>query len=91
MPIYRKKPVEIEAERCSVLLNAASSDWEALPGWAAAAYELGELVFAAHGVYVKTLEGTMFCDRESMLIRGVQGELYPCKPDIFAATYDLVT
>ena len=89
MPIYRKKPVEIEAERCSVLLKAASSDWEALPGWAAAAYDLGEPVFAAHGVYVKPTAGPMFCDRGSMLIRGVQGELYPCKSDIFAATYEL--
>lgn len=39
---------------------------------------------------VATLEGTMRFDRGDMLITGVKGEMYPCKPDIFAATYDAV-
>lgn len=44
------------------------------------------------GVYgqIKTLEGTMTCIVGDWIIRGVKGELYPCKPDIFAATYDAV-
>lgn len=37
---------------------------------------------------VETLEGTMTADLGDWIIRGVQGELYPCKPDIFAATYE---
>lgn len=39
---------------------------------------------------VPTLEGTMRFDRGDMLITGIKGEIYPCKPDIFAMTYDIV-
>ena len=39
---------------------------------------------------VPTLEGSMRFNRGDMLITGVAGEIYPCKPDIFAATYELV-
>jgi hypothetical protein len=37
---------------------------------------------------IVTLEGTMVADQGDWIIRGVKGEFYPCKPDIFAATYD---
>ncbi len=37
---------------------------------------------------IKTLEGDMRADMDDWIIRGVMGELYPCKPDIFAATYE---
>ncbi len=39
-------------------------------------------------ITIKTLEGTMRADVGDWIIRGVKGELYPCKPDIFAATYE---
>ena len=39
---------------------------------------------------VKTLEGTMTCDTGDYLIIGVEGEKYPCKPSVFAATYEEV-
>ena len=39
---------------------------------------------------IETLEGTMKADKGDFIIRGVQGELYPCKPDIFYATYEKV-
>jgi len=39
---------------------------------------------------VKTLEGTMHANPEDWIIRGVTGELYPCKPDIFGRTYEHV-
>lgn len=39
---------------------------------------------------IPTLEGTMRMDRGDMLITGVAGEIYPCKPDIFSATYEAV-
>jgi hypothetical protein len=41
-------------------------------------------------VVIPTLEGEMRASVGDWIIRGVQGELYPCKPDIFAATYDVV-
>ena len=37
---------------------------------------------------IETLEGDMRADVGDYVIRGVKGEIYPCKPDIFAATYD---
>jgi hypothetical protein len=40
---------------------------------------------------IKTLEGTMKADIGDWIITGVKGEQYPCKPDIFEKTYDLVT
>lgn len=39
---------------------------------------------------IKTLEGTMRAEHDDYIIRGVQGEFYPCKPDIFEATYEAV-
>ncbi|MEU0761592.1 hypothetical protein ABZ351_18195 [Streptomyces microflavus] len=39
---------------------------------------------------IRTLEGVMRASEGDWIIRGVQGEHYPCKPDIFAATYDAV-
>ena len=38
---------------------------------------------------IHTLEGEMKVSRGDYVIRGVQGEFYPCKPDIFEATYDI--
>lgn len=43
------------------------------------------------GIFVPTLEGNLFADPDDWIIRGVKGEFYPCKPDIFAATYDEVS
>jgi hypothetical protein len=42
------------------------------------------------GLWIPTLEGLMLGVQGDWIIRGVQGELYPCKPDIFAATYEAV-
>jgi hypothetical protein len=42
-------------------------------------------------VLIDTLEGTMTASPGDFVVRGVQGEFYPCKPDIFAATYDPVS
>ena len=40
--------------------------------------------------YIETLEGRMFVGKGDWIIQGVKGEFYPCKPDIFEATYELV-
>jgi hypothetical protein len=42
-------------------------------------------------VVIRTLEGDMRAEPDDWIIRGVRGELYPCKPDIFAATYEEVS
>jgi hypothetical protein len=89
---YRKKPVVIEAYK----LPALDSD-ELMPDWATKAYldrgfgktEAG-MTTQTPGYWVKTLEGTMSAAPGEWLIRGVKGELYFCKPDIFEMTYDAV-
>lgn len=43
---------------------------------------------AAIAARIRTLEGDMVADEGDWIIRGVKGELYPCKPDIFEATYE---
>jgi len=93
MSTYKKKPVAIEAWTVAELNHAAAHDWKALPKPVADAYEEGGWVFGAlvddrRGIYVPTLEGPLFAAPEDYIIRGVKGEFYPCKPDIFAATYE---
>ena len=39
---------------------------------------------------IRTLEGNMIATKGDYIIKGVQGEIYPCKPDIFEQTYDIV-
>jgi len=61
-----------------------------LPSVVIEAYEAGNILFANHPqrIEIKTLEGWMIGNIDDWIIRGVKGELYPCKPDIFEATYD---
>jgi hypothetical protein len=87
---FRKKPVVIDAVPVTHLISDAAHNWHALPDWFRDAYEAGNLVIAPGGISIKTLEGTMMADLGDILIRGIKGELYPCKPDIFAATYEPV-
>jgi hypothetical protein len=85
MPLFRKKPVEVQAWHFDGSFESVEELFE-LYGqgmrWSA----------RANGgvVYIDTLEGTMEASRGDWIIRGVKGELYPCKPDIFEATYDQV-
>ncbi len=78
---FRKKPVEIEALRwdgrdCAPLIEFVGES-------------LGELVPGRYAE-ILTLEGGMFASPGDWIIRGVVGEFYPCKPDIFALTYEPV-
>lgn len=77
---FRKKPVVIEAWRVG--------SFDPAPEWLTASPN----VYGPHNSYleIKTLEGTMRADHGDWVIRGVKGEIYPCKPDIFAATYEPV-
>lgn len=87
---YRKKPVVIEAWKVEDLVDAAIHHWAKLPEPVRAKYKEGKILFIPCGVEVLTLEGNMKADIGDFLIMGVKGELYPCKPDIFAATYEEV-
>jgi len=95
---FRKKPVEIQAWRVDELNHWAALDFWKLPEPVIDAYDRGGVVFGAlkdgigpeRGIYVPTLEGSMFAASDDWIIQGVKGELYPCKPDIFEATYEAV-
>lgn len=90
---FRKKPVVIEAYQWkeSDALNLRGNGW---PQWLIDATRSNEgedqIVSQSFDGYatIKTLEGEMRADIGDWIIRGVKGELYPCKPDIFAATYE---
>jgi len=88
MAKFRKKPVVIEAVTVREIIYAATRSWSELPAWLAEAYEKGDVLLLPDAVEVLTLKGTMRGGLDDYIIRGVKGELYPCKPDIFAATYD---
>ena len=87
MPKFRKKPVEIEAIQVATLMKEPRADW---PEWAQRAWfdEVLHLRASKSEVKICTLEGNMVANDGDWIIRGVKGELYPCKPDIFAATYE---
>ncbi len=85
---FRKIPVEIDAIKVSDAL--ALLEEPPAPDWIISAYEAGILIFNLSAIEINTLEGTMVGEKDDWIIRGVQGELYPCKPDIFAATYESV-
>jgi hypothetical protein len=78
--MFRKKPVVIEAER----YDGTYESLEKILSMGGAR----EIRNCPDGLYVATLEGTMRASVGDWIIRGVKGELYPCKPDIFAATYE---
>lgn len=80
MPKYRKKPVVIEARQFT-----GAGDQASLAMW-------------CHGVptgdgniTIATIEGAMVARPGDYIVRGVKGEFYPCKPDIFDMTYEPVT
>ena len=87
MPMFRKKPVEIEARRLMPSNRELVAEWcggscsEAAPS---AQWSLGALL------HIATPEGTMWARHGDWIIKGVNGEFYPCKPDIFEATYESV-
>jgi len=92
MAKYRKKPVVIDAIHISRILYFAESDWKSMPDWVEKHYDAGNLLFLnmPPRVEIRTLEGTHTGNYDDMLIQGVNGEIYPCKPDIFGKTYELV-
>lgn len=99
MPKFRKKPVEIEAVQITEITDQGiNTNCDDAP-WLAEAIskdrsEVGSVSLYRDGldgaiyVSIHTLEGDHRAGVSDWIIRGVKGELYPCKPDIFAATYD---
>lgn len=81
---FRKKPVVIEA----VLWNGTQVS--EVTEWISDALHNDTIMRFGDKVVIKTLEGNMIANPGDYIIKGVKGELYPCKPDIFEQTYESI-
>ena len=102
---YTKKPVTIEAVRFMGLTEDGDPMFSHTPEWLVEAVAGPEhstgSIWAAPGqayigegdpqkvLFIGTMEGQIIASKGDWIIRGIKGELYPCKPDIFEATYDV--
>ena len=90
---YRKKPVVIEA------YQVTEYDYDGFlmfghfcnsPSWLTEAIQEGRVYIKGNMIYIETLEGDMRVSINDYIVRGVDGELYPCKASIFLRTYERV-
>lgn len=93
MKKFRKKPVVIEAVQVSFDNVYEAQDWA--NGQLPEDHQItlsfsNDEDWRVDGLIVPTLEGPMRCSFGDYLIRGVKGEFYPCKPDIFEMTYEQI-
>mgnify|MGYP000900063290 FL=1 len=80
MAKYKKKPVVIEA------IRFVGSKYEEIKGF------IGQNTLCSDlSIVIPTLEGDMVAQKGDYIIKGVHGEFYPCKPDIFHETYEVVS
>ena len=86
---WRKKPVVVEAEKVCDILQWAKKRWSAMPAWLISAYDAGNVVFHPDYISVYTSKGVMRAEKDDYIVSD-PNDIFPCKPDIFAATYDPV-
>lgn len=85
MGFYRKKPVTVEAiqwidNNLEILAFCKDAEFE----------ERRNIMGVWLDLYINTLEGRMKASKGDYIVKGVNGEFYPCKPDIFEKTYEKV-
>ena len=92
---YRKKPIVIEAIQLQNNYNSIKKCVEFMEQHVSESYmskikfeEYVEIV-KNNGMKIQTLEGEMTASINDYIIKGVKGEFYPCKPEIFHLTYDI--
>lgn len=88
MPHFKKKPVVVEAHRFNGSSSARKAfyDWMDGKEFRPPAVQTRDMCTLA----INTREGVMMANPGDYIIKGVEGEFYPCKPGIFAATYEEV-
>jgi hypothetical protein len=84
MPKFRKLPVVIDAFKIQPHIT---DDW---PEWLVKAIKEKIVTLGYDFLEIKTLEGTMKANIGDYIIQGINGEFYPCKPNIFEKTYESV-
>lgn len=91
MPKYKKKPVEIEAIQWTGENQKELFEFLGYKGNVAIAVSTPVFFYnPSNGLWIHTLEGQHRASKKDYIIKGVKGEFYPCKPDIFELTYDEV-
>lgn len=88
MARYRKKPVEIEARQLTPTSADALAQW--CGGLVITEIDPLDPEVTYVGMNIPTLEGKMRASQGDYIIKGIQGEFYPCKPEIFEATYEAI-
>jgi len=81
---YRKKPVVIDA----VQWMGDKKSWDGIIAMGLDKWKPGPM--GSNSFYIVTLEGDMVASCGDFIIKGVNGEFYPCKPEIFDKTYDAI-
>ena len=84
MGAFKKKPVVIEA----YCFNQVPANVR--PDWFQDAVTQNVIITYENRAIIETLEGDMTASLGDWIIKGVKGELYPCKPDIFEMTYEAI-
>lgn len=90
MAKYRKKPVVIEAMQFKTNNEVGSPNMDGIVNWINQGKERMNAWHNGTNIFIQTLEGEMRSDVGDFIIKGVNGEYYPCKPDIFEKTYEKV-
>ena len=84
---WRKKPIVVEARQ---FITTELHEQCALADWCFGKLRGMVLAPEKRVIHIATLEGEMEASFKDWIIRGVKGEFYPCKPDVFAFTYEAV-
>ena len=87
---FIKKPVEVEAQEVRIGTIMQVKEWcngEIATEFSTLNKDKTDILL---GIKIKTLEGEMLAKIGDWIIKGVKGEFYPCKPDIFEATYEKI-
>lgn len=95
---YRKKPVVIEAVKLEHTMASIQECYTFMKWYTHTSSKMGQEAWYSHqekvieskGITIPTLEGEMLASWGDYIIKGVDGEFYPCKPDIFEKTYEKV-
>lgn len=90
--LYRKKPVVVEAVQF-VGISDSNNNFSERPDWLIKAIYKDEVIqfFGdTNKLTIQTLEGPIYASVGDYIIKGIQGEIYPCKPVIFQETYEII-
>jgi hypothetical protein len=87
---YKKKPVEVEATQFTTNNENGSPEMDTIVNWVNKGRDAMGAWHNGTDIYIQTLEGQMRAVVGDWIIRGIKGEFYPCKPDIFEDSYEIV-